>query len=60
MNQATRVSNKDTRYHCGWTPFDNYEFSSSIQSTWVNGQQVFDGQQVTTAPALSKRLTFNR
>ena len=68
MNQSTHVSNKNTHYHCGWTPFDNHEFTSKIQSTWVNGQQVFNGQRVITnsnAPARSisvpsQRLTFNR
>ncbi|MFQ3243951.1 MAG: dihydroorotase [Arenicella sp.] len=60
MNQTTMVSNKNTHYHCGWTPFDNHQFSSSIQSTWVNGQQVFNGQQVINQSMPSKRLTFNR
>jgi len=67
MKQTTQVSHKNTHYHCGWTPFDNYQFSSSIESTWVNGQQVFNGQQVISQPVLpsqeilpSKRLTFNR
>ncbi|WP_443631260.1 dihydroorotase [Candidatus Njordibacter sp. Uisw_056] len=60
MNQTTTVSNKNTHYHCGWTPFHNHQFSSSIQSTWVNGQQVFNGQQVIQQPVPSKRLTFNR
>jgi dihydroorotase len=60
MHQTTTVSNKNTHYHCGWTPFDNHQFSSSIQSTWVNGQQVFNGQQVIHQSVPSKRLTFNR
>lgn len=61
MKQGTLVSNENTRYHCGWTPFDKHQFSSSIQRTWVNGQQVFNGNQVIEPPALpSQRLTFNR
>jgi dihydroorotase len=60
MNQSTLVSNKNTRYHCGWTPFDNHQFSSSIRSTWVNGQRVFNGHQLINQSMPSKRLTFNR
>jgi len=67
MNQATQVRNKSSRYHCGWTPFDNYKFTSKIQSTWVNGQQVFNGEQVidqlvplNQKKVPSKRLAFNR
>ena len=60
MNQTTKVSNENTLYHCGWTPFDKHQFSSSIQSTWVNGQQVFNGKEVIMQRAPSKRLAFNR
>ncbi len=60
LNQTTQVSHNNTLYHCGWTPFDNHPFSSSIQSTWVNGQLVFDGQQVVYQPVPSQRLSFNR
>ena len=60
MNQTTQVSHKNTHYHCGWTPFDGHQFSSSIRSTWVNGQQVFNGQQVITQSVPSRRLAFNR
>jgi dihydroorotase len=58
--QPTAVSHDNVLYHCGWTPFANHEFSSSIQSTWVNGQQVFDGHAVIEQPLSSQRLIFNR
>lgn len=60
MNKPTHVSNENCRYLCGWTPFHQHEFSSSIQGTWVNGQQVYDGKEVVEHMALSKRLEFNR
>ena len=60
LNQKTAVNHSNARYHCGWTPFDGHEFSSRIQSTWVNGQQVFDGQQVIDHSIPSQRLCFNR
>ncbi len=60
MNKPTQVSHKNTYYHCGWTPFNNHQFSSSIQGTWVNGSQVFDGRQVINHTLPSKRLVFDR
>lgn len=36
---------------CGWTPFDGYEFRSSIAATIVNGQLVWqDGKLLDVAP----------
>ena len=61
--KTTQVSNNNTYYHCGWTPFDGHEFSTSIRSTWVNGQQVFNGREVinqVNKDMPSKRLSFNR
>ncbi|MCP4596334.1 dihydroorotase [Neptuniibacter sp.] len=45
-NANTPVSHENCRYHCGWTPFDGHTFSSKIRSTWVNGTQVFDGENL--------------
>ncbi|MEM7066801.1 MAG: dihydroorotase [Cyanobacteria bacterium P01_B01_bin.77] len=52
------VTPENTLYHCGWSPFMGYKFSSSIVSTWVNGQLVFDGQKLIEYPEVSKRLEF--
>lgn len=60
VNRPTQVSHENVHYQCAWTPFHEHRFSSSIQSTWVNGQLAFDGQQVSDDPALSMRLDFNR
>ena len=66
MNKTTQISNQNTHYLCGWTPFDGQAFSSRILSTWVNGQQVFDGHKDFKQQSLdliklpSQRLTFNR
>ena len=52
------VTPENTLYHCGWSPFMGYQFSASIVSTWVNGQLVFDGQNLIECPGVSKRLEF--
>lgn len=57
---STAVTNDNALYRCGWSPFANHEFSSSIQSTWVNGQQVFDGHSVIEQSIPSQRLIFDR
>ena len=59
-NKPTKVTHENTLYHCGWTPFMNYQFSASIKNTWVNGQQVFDGINVIEQNLPSQRLAFNR
>lgn len=56
----TEVSHDSVRYHCGWSPFDSHCFGSKIQSTWVNGHQVFDGYKVNNVPSAAQRLIFNR
>lgn len=45
---------------CGWTPFDGYEFRSSIAATLVNGQLVWqDGKLLDVAP-VGMALEFER
>lgn len=60
-NATISVSHENSLYKCGWTPFSGHTFSSSIQSTWINGQQVYNGQRVlineTALP--SQALIFN-
>ena len=60
LNKTTQVRHDSVRYLCGWTPFDGHEFSSKIHSTWVNGQMVFDGQNILDQPNPPMRLAFNR
>ncbi len=44
---------------CGWSPFDGYPFRSKISSTWVNGQQMWDGQAIISSQT-GQKLSFNR
>ncbi len=56
----TRVSNENSFYHCGWSPFAGHEFSAQIQKTWVNGALVYANNKVIDKPAAAMRLSFNR
>ncbi len=35
------VTKKNIAYHCGWSPFENFTFRSSIDTTIVNGEVMF-------------------
>ena len=44
---------------CGWSPFEGQQVQSTIASTWVNGQHVWNGSQLQGSPA-GLRLQFAR
>jgi len=60
MKKPTLVNHENCRYLCGWTPFNGHEFSSSIAGTWVNGQHVYDGENIIEQIDGAKRLAFDR
>lgn len=41
------VKREGLLYKCGWSPFENIDFSHKIRATWVNGNMVYDGIEVT-------------
>jgi len=53
------VTREEVLSKCGWSPFEGETFSSSIVSTFVNGQRVFDGTSVD-GNVRGQRLTFDR
>lgn len=40
-NKSHRVDNSSILYKCGWSPFEGFNFSSSIHSTFINGQRAY-------------------
>lgn len=44
---------------CGWSPFENYEFRSTIAATWVNGHLAYDDGKVNDSQ-LGRRLDIGR
>ncbi len=57
--RPTPVSDETILSHCAWTPFQGHQFSASIQATWVNGMQVFNGQEPLAQPVSAMRLEFS-
>lgn len=60
MNKPMLVKNENVHYCCGWSAFDGHEFLSSVESTWVNGCRVYDGNKVIEYKSPSMRLEFCR
>ncbi|MQT31411.1 dihydroorotase [Pseudomonas helleri] len=53
-----RVTNDEVLSKCGWTPFNDTTFASSIVATFVNGERVWDGTAVDGA-VRGHRLYFS-
>ncbi|MGY3572562.1 dihydroorotase [Vibrio paucivorans] len=56
----TLVTNENSLYHCGWSPFSGHQFSAQIKKTWVNGGLVYADQKVNEKAAQAMRLVFDR
>ena len=59
-DSSTLTTHENSLYKCGWTPFAGHTFSAQIKSTWVNGNLVFDNQEVKATEDLAMRLSFKR
>lgn len=53
------VTPQNIRYKCGWSPFEGETFGSSVVKTYVNGQLVWDGENVADH-IQGMPLTFER
>jgi dihydroorotase len=54
-----KVDQSNVLYKCGWSPFEGHEFSSSIDTTIVNGEVVYRAGELTGA-IVGQRLEFMR
>jgi len=58
-NSPYQVEPSNILYKCGWSPFEGHEFSSTIDTTIVNGQIVYrDGELIDKVAG--QRLEFTR
>ncbi|MFY8188412.1 MAG: dihydroorotase [Flavobacterium sp.] len=58
LQKSYQVSKENILAHCGWSPFEGFEFNNEIVHTFVNGQHVYN--QGVLSPSQGKRLTFDR
>jgi dihydroorotase len=54
-----RVVSNNVLYKCGWSPFEGHEFSSTIDTTVINGKVAYRAGQLTGVVA-GQRLGFSR
>ena len=54
-----RVVSNNVLYKCGWSPFEGHEFSSTIDTTVINGKVAYRAGQLTGVVA-GQRLDFSR
>lgn len=57
-NKSYAVDRSNLLYKCGWSPFEGYTFSHSIDKTFVNGNLVYNNGQVIEGTT-GKRMTFH-
>jgi dihydroorotase len=58
-NSPWTVTKENVLAKCGWSPFEDFTFTSKITHTFVNGQLVYADEQVSEVKA-GKRLLFER
>lgn len=51
------IRREDVLYKCGWSPMEGRRLRSKVVATWVNGLQLWDGENIT-GPAAGQRLGF--
>jgi len=59
MEDSTDVTQESLLYRCGWSPFTGHCFKSRIATTIVNGQIVWDGNEICNQAA-GRRLAFRQ
>ncbi len=58
-NRSCAVQRNEVLYKCGWSPFEGHTFSSTIDTTIINGSVVYrDGR--LTGNVAGQRLDFTR
>jgi dihydroorotase len=58
LEKPSTVTADNIRYKCAWSPLEGYRFDSSVMTTIINGEVVFNDDVVRDEP-LGRALTFN-
>jgi dihydroorotase len=57
--KSHKVTKENILYKCGWSPFENQSFRSSIHSTFVSGRLAFQDGKIIEG-GVGERLSFDR
>ncbi len=60
FNKPHAVYNEDVLYKCGWSPFEGYQFKSTVDKTILNGQVVYEDSTFAKSPFYGEALQFDR
>lgn len=60
LHKPFTVTRNNILYKCGWSPFEHYQFRSTIETTLVNGRVVYHEGQIQEPGITGQRLAFNR
>jgi dihydroorotase len=59
LNKPWTVSKENILAHCGWSPFEGQQFTSSVDKTWISGNLAYsEGNLIEISPGM--RLSFSR
>lgn len=59
LNTKTTIEKHDILYKCGWSPFEDHTFKSTVKYTFVNGEIAWKNG-VVNEEVRGKRLSFDR
>lgn len=59
LNKQNTATKESLLYKCGWSPFENYTFGSSIEKTFVNGTISYENGSISSHTN-GKRLLFEK
>ena len=59
LHHSWTVTKENILAKCGWSPFEGQTFQSTVISTFVNGNMVYDQGQIIEGTH-GERLTFDR
>ena len=59
LNKPHKVTKENLLYKCGWSPFEGYQFASTIEKTFVNGHLAYDNGTFDES-IKGERITFDR
>lgn len=59
LNRPETVTKENILYKCGWSPLENFDFSASVEKTFVNGKLVYNNGNFNESEN-GMRLQFDR
>lgn len=59
LDKKYSVKKENLLYKCGWSPLENFDFSASIEKTFVSGHLAFDNGKIIEGKN-GHRLSFTR